>query len=118
GLIPEGYDRNRYEYATEWVQVLKRLWSESRVTHDGKYFHLKDCVSEPKPVQKPRPFLVCAASSDEGFRFTARETDISFISSRSLDVIKQRSLQAKQIAASEGRSIDRKSVVEGKSGER
>jgi pyrimidine oxygenase len=37
GGLPEQYDENRYAYATEWVQVLKRLWSEPRVTHHGRY---------------------------------------------------------------------------------
>src|SRR5437868_14051688 len=70
GIVPEGYDRNRYAYATEWVHVLKRLWTEPSVTHHGEFFHLDDCVSDPKPLQKPNPVLVCAASSAEGLRFT------------------------------------------------
>src|SRR5205814_170468 len=105
GLIPEDYDRNRYEFATEWLTVLKQLWTDASVTHHGQYFHLEDCVSNPKPVRNPRPFLVCAAGSDEGLRFTAREADVSFISSRSIEQIKERSLRAKNIAGEEGRII-------------
>ncbi len=76
GVLPPDYDRERYNYATEWVQLLKRLWVEPRVTHHGRYFHLESCVCDPKP--HPRPFLVCAGSSEEGLNFTARETDYLF----------------------------------------
>src|SRR5262249_14372458 len=33
GILPDGYDERRYAYATEWLQVLKRLWVEPSVTH-------------------------------------------------------------------------------------
>jgi pyrimidine oxygenase len=76
GVLPPDYDGERYNYAAEWVQVLKRLWAEPEVTHHGRYFHLEACVCDPKP--EPRPFLVCAGSSEEGLNFTARETDYLF----------------------------------------
>ncbi|WAC58492.1 LLM class flavin-dependent oxidoreductase [Brevundimonas sp. SL130] len=47
-----GHDE-RYAFAEEWVHVIKRLWSEPSVTHDGKYFQLKDCQSDPKPSAIP-----------------------------------------------------------------
>jgi pyrimidine oxygenase len=105
GVLPAGYDSRRYEYAAEWVHVLKRLWSEERVTHHGEFFTLIDCVSEPKPQQRPHPFLVCAASSDEGLRFTAREAQYSFINGKDLNDVKAKSLHSKKIAAEEGRAV-------------
>jgi len=44
GVVPRGYNDHRYDYAEEWVQVLKRLWTESSVTHHGEYFDLDECV--------------------------------------------------------------------------
>jgi len=105
GVLPPGYDKNRYAYATEWVGALKRLWTEPSVTYDGDYFHLEDCISEPKPLQKPYPFLVCAAASDEGLRFTAREVDYAFISEDSIAKTKEKALRAKLIAAEEGTTV-------------
>ena len=110
GVIPEGYDKNRYAYAAEWVHVLKRLWTESSVTHDGEYFHLEDCVSEPKPLQKPHPF-VCAGSSEEGLRFTAREADYSFLGGTSIADTKKISLRAQEIAAEENNEIKTATTV-------
>ena len=33
----------RYALTEEWTHLIKRLWSEPSVTHDGRFFHLKDC---------------------------------------------------------------------------
>ena len=111
GVIPAGYDKSRYEYASEWIGVLKRLWTEPSVTHDGKYFHLEDCVSEPKPLQDPHPFLVCAGTSEEGLRFTAREADYSFIGGTSIADTKRTSLLAKEIAAEEDNTVKTATTV-------
>lgn len=105
GVIPPGYDNDRYTYAAEWIQALKRLWTEPRVTHRGKYFQLEDCVSNPKPHRRPHPFLVCAASSDEGLRFTANEVDYSFISGRDIPELQSKALRAKELAVESNRRI-------------
>jgi pyrimidine oxygenase len=79
GILPPDYGVKRYRYAEEWIHVVKRLWTEESVTFDGEWFHLADCRSSPKPVQKPHPFIICAGTSDEGFRFTAKEGNYSFL---------------------------------------
>jgi pyrimidine oxygenase len=85
--------------------VVKRLWTEDSVTFDGEWFHLKDCRSGPKPVQKPHPFIVCAGTSEEGFRFTAREGNYSFIDAPTATQLKEKSQRMKAIAAEHGRQI-------------
>jgi probable F420-dependent oxidoreductase len=42
---------------TEGLRVMKRLWTEPRVTVDGEFFKLHNASMEPKPVQKPHPPL-------------------------------------------------------------
>lgn len=39
----------------EGLQVMKRLWTEERVTFAGEFWKLADVLMEPKPVQKPHP---------------------------------------------------------------
>ena len=46
GVVPEGYGEYRYGYADEWMEVLYRLWSEPRVSFDGRFFHLSNCGSD------------------------------------------------------------------------
>ncbi len=95
----------RYELATEWVQAVKRLWSEPSVTQHGCYFTLDDCQSDPKPVQQPRPFLVAAGMSERGMRFTIEETDAIFIGGRDDRELRAISLRAKEMARAAGRVL-------------
>ncbi|MEM4573490.1 MAG: LLM class F420-dependent oxidoreductase [Candidatus Caldarchaeum sp.] len=39
----------------EYLQLLKKLWTEDKITFEGKFFNVKDLVLEPKPAQKPHP---------------------------------------------------------------
>lgn len=39
----------------EGAALLRRLWIETHVTHDGRYFHVKDATVGPRPVQRPAP---------------------------------------------------------------
>lgn len=39
----------------EGLRLMKRLWSEERVTFDGEFWKLENAAMEPKPVQKPHP---------------------------------------------------------------
>ena len=39
----------------EGAALLRRLWTETHVTHDGRYFHVKDATIGPRPVQRPAP---------------------------------------------------------------
>ena len=42
---------------TEGLRLMKRLWTEERVTLDGEFFKLQNASMEPKPLQKPHPPL-------------------------------------------------------------
>ena len=105
GVLPPGYDDYRYAFASEWLAVIKRLWTKPAVDFDGRFFHLRDCVLAPKPIQTPRPFLVCAGVSEEGFRFTAAEADCSFLTARTVPETRALSNRMKQVAREHGRSI-------------
>jgi len=57
--------RARFE---EGVAVIKRLWTEERVTHEGRFHRFHDVRSTPRPVQKPHPPIwVAAVMSEESF---------------------------------------------------
>ena len=59
----------------ESLQVIKRLWTEPSVTHEGKYYKFSDFPLEPKPVQKPHPPIWIGGSSDAALRRTVRIGD-------------------------------------------
>ena len=39
----------------EGITILRRLWTEDRVSHQGRFYEFHDLTLEPKPVQKPCP---------------------------------------------------------------
>jgi F420-dependent oxidoreductase-like protein len=45
----------RMDRLEEALQVILRLWTENRASFDGNFYHLKDAVFAPKPIQKPYP---------------------------------------------------------------
>jgi pyrimidine oxygenase len=77
GLWPgDDYFKDRYEYATEYVTILKELWDKGVSDFKGKYFELEDCHLGPQPGNKIE--LVAAGSSSRGRRFAAECTDFNF----------------------------------------
>jgi probable F420-dependent oxidoreductase len=48
---------HRVRRFTEAIQLMKRLWTESRITFDGQFWKLQNASMEPKPVQTPHPPL-------------------------------------------------------------
>ena len=46
---------NRGERADEFLQVLKKIWSDDVVEFKGKYYNIPASKINPKPVQKPIP---------------------------------------------------------------
>ncbi|HUY20186.1 MAG TPA: LLM class flavin-dependent oxidoreductase [Candidatus Binataceae bacterium] len=78
GLWPgDQYYDQRYEYATEYLQIMKALWRDGRVSHHGAFFDLPDCRCLPTPRREIA--IVCAGSSPRGMRFTAELGDHNFV---------------------------------------
>lgn len=86
----------RYKLAQEWITVAKRLWTEERVDHEGAYYKLEDCMSNPKPATIPP--IICAAGSDSGFQFTVANCSGSLLLGADHDEFIKTGLRAKAIA--------------------
>jgi natural product biosynthesis luciferase-like monooxygenase protein len=57
--------RARFE---ERIGVIKRLWTEDRVTHEGQFDRFQDIHLTPRPVQRPHPpIFIAAVSTAESF---------------------------------------------------
>jgi len=110
GLYPENFESFRYEYTQEWLEVCKRLWTEDRVTHAGKYFTLEECESWPKPRQTPLP-VVCATASETGFHFVGEHCDYAFLGANTVERVKELSLSAKAIGKEHGHEIKTQVLV-------
>ena len=83
----------RYEMTTEWVKIIKLLWTQDgEVDFDGRYYQVNNAWMAPKPIQKPYPVLMNAAGSDRGRAFAAEHCDVVFVLPQSHDyeVIKEK----------------------------
>jgi len=60
---------------TEGLRLMKALWTEPRVTFDGRFWQLQDAAMEPKPVQRPHPPIWFGANHPAALRRTARLAD-------------------------------------------
>ena len=78
GLWPgdEHFPR-RYDYSSEYVQVMKELWETGRSDFRGNYFTMNDCRLSPPPSQPVK--IVCAGQSDRGMQFAAEYGDFTFV---------------------------------------
>jgi pyrimidine oxygenase len=86
------------------LTVATRLWTEERVDFAGEHYRLVDCMSNPKPIQRPRPPILCAATSDTGIRFTIEHADASLVNGSDVPDLMLNGRRAKQIAAEMGRT--------------
>ncbi len=77
----------RAERFAEGIEVMKRLWTEPRVTFDGQFFKLKNLPQEPKPVQKPHPPLWFGAHHPNALKRTVELGD-AFMGAGSLSTAK------------------------------
>jgi coenzyme F420-dependent glucose-6-phosphate dehydrogenase len=65
--------KERFARLKEAVILMKRLWSEDMVTHDGDYFHTRSATVYDKPAQ-PIPLYI-AASGESAARLAGRLAD-------------------------------------------
>jgi alkanesulfonate monooxygenase SsuD/methylene tetrahydromethanopterin reductase-like flavin-dependent oxidoreductase (luciferase family) len=60
---------------TEAIGLMRRLWREDRVTHEGRFYRLSDAGISLKPVRPGGPPLYIAAQADVSVRRAARIGD-------------------------------------------
>jgi pyrimidine oxygenase len=78
GLWPgDFYFGNRYDYATEYVTVMKDLWSTGLSNHKGEFFQMEDCMMKPMPSADIN--LVVAGQSGRGMEFASQLADFNFV---------------------------------------
>jgi probable F420-dependent oxidoreductase len=59
----------------EHLTVMKALWTEPRVTLDGRFWQLENAAMEPKPVQRPHPPIWFGAAAPAALRRAVRHGD-------------------------------------------
>ncbi|WP_144799183.1 dimethylsulfone monooxygenase SfnG [Halorubrum depositum] len=85
----------RYARSTEFIEVLKALWTEDRATYDGRFYTIGKDIDgfegaplEPKPVQDPSPQVFQGGNSQAAREMAAKHADVLFINGGSLQEIR------------------------------
>jgi probable F420-dependent oxidoreductase len=55
---------HRGSRAVEQVQLMKRIWTEDKVTFKGKFYNVENLSVGPKPIQKPHPPIWTGGSAE------------------------------------------------------
>ncbi|MGE3156894.1 MAG: LLM class flavin-dependent oxidoreductase [Xanthobacteraceae bacterium] len=98
----------RYEYAQEWIDVIKMIWSDREdFDFHGRYLDLKKIRGKPKPYGGTQPVIMNAGASPVGQAFAIRNCDAFFLqaSRTSLDETAQHVVAAKTQAKEQGREL-------------
>jgi len=85
----------RYARSTEFIEVLKALWTKDRATYDGRFYTVGKDINgfegapmEPKPVQDPYPQVFQGGNSQAAREMAAKQADVLFINGGSLQEIR------------------------------
>lgn len=73
--IPFPKHRERVQQLEEAIMVMKKMWTEEKVSYQGRYYSIRDAICNPKPVQKPHPQLWIGGLSDSVLKLTVDLAD-------------------------------------------
>ena len=100
----------RYDYAQEWLDVIKLAWSpRDDFDFDGRFIKLRSVRAKPKPYGGTRPLIMNAGASPTGQSFAIRNCDALFSTiSRgiSFDETAQHVENVRALARQGGRDLD------------
>lgn len=104
GLELPATHEERYEFAQDWFNVIKALWTEKKsFDYDGKFFKLKNILSLPQPTRKVP--IINAAGSGQGRAFAINSADFLFTPATDLERSKGEVAALKEQAKEAGKKI-------------
>ncbi len=65
----------RGRFCNEFVQVLRKLWTEDDASFEGEFFSFANMCSSPKPLQDPHPLIVIGGNRPAALQRVARFGD-------------------------------------------
>src|SRR5437764_6981827 len=78
---------SRYEYAQEWIDAIKRMWSPGDdFDFDGQFIKLRNVRAKPKPHGGTQPVIMNAGASPVGRAFAVKNCDAFFMQSSRVSV--------------------------------
>jgi len=102
----EGDQAQRYARTKEFLQLVRRLWTEEDVTFTGEHFSVNGSTVATRPVARegrPHPRLYFGGASPAAERVAATDADVQLFWGEPLDGIAERIERLKALQAELGR---------------
>lgn len=102
----EGDQAHRYSRTREFMQLVRRLWTEEGVTYDGEHFQVTDSTVLPRIVprgERRHPRLYFGGASEAAERVAATEADVQLFWGEPLDGVRERIERLRALSAELGR---------------
>jgi probable F420-dependent oxidoreductase len=71
--------------AAEFIRLLRTLWTDEVVAHEGEFYRVPPTRMEPKPVQRPHPPILLGGTAEPALRRAGRLCD-GWVSSSKADL--------------------------------
>ncbi|MEU8147181.1 LLM class flavin-dependent oxidoreductase [Nonomuraea sp. NPDC048901] len=97
----EGDQAHRYARTKEFIQIVRRLWTEENVTYQGEHFRVTDSTAVPRPVvrgERTHPRLYFGGASEAAENVAATEADVQLFWGEPLDGVAARIERLKRLS--------------------
>ncbi len=101
-----GDQADRYARTKEFMQLLRRLWTEENVTYAGTYYRVAGSTVVPRIEprgRRPHPLLYFGGASPAAERVAAAEADVQLLWGEPLDGVRERIERLTALSAELGR---------------
>ncbi len=105
-----GYDYpdapERLRYLREAIQVIRAMWTQEEAVFEGKYYHVRGAINQPKGVQQPHiPLLIGGGGEKVTLKLVAQYGDACNVGG-DLETIRHKFDVIKEHCASIGRDYE------------
>lgn len=104
----EADQAGRYARTEEFIRLVRRLWTEEDVTHDGEYFRVAGSTVSPRAQARPgrpHPKLYFGGASAAAERVSAAEADVQLFWGEPLDDVEERIARLRALSEKLGRGL-------------
>lgn len=98
----------RYRRSAEFLEVIRKIWTEDNVNYGGDFYRIRDFTLKPKPLntaQRPNPELFQGGNSTAARRNGGRYADWYFSNGKDFDGVTEQLTDVREVARSHGREV-------------
>jgi FMNH2-dependent dimethyl sulfone monooxygenase len=98
----------RYRRSAEFLEVIRKIWTEDNVNYAGDFYRIRDFTLKPKPLNtpaRPNPELFQGGNSTAARRNGGRYADWYFSNGKDFDGVTEQLTDVRDVARAHGREV-------------